>query len=840
MSFHQPLFLALLLLPVGWIILSMQPGRPRRAAAFAKALSLAFIAIALAEPEIQLPESKSGAVVLVDTSESITAEDLKRGSSIAEKVESNKGRDWVRVVPFDSRTRPLLPAETSGGLRLGHSSAKNSEPGTNLEAALMSTMAMIPGDFSPRLLLVSDGNETEGSTARAIAQLQRVNVPVDTIPLTGSSGPHLDIVSLSAPKWAYEGEPVPLDLQISSPVETSVRVDLSAEGKQLGQQQVRVRSGTNFMRLHARIRSTGVVTLSGRLSGTGLAQASFDQPVELRRAKVLYVSQDPTDADANLLAAFKEAHFEVSRDWHGFDTDAAQYGLVVLNNVDLNLIPLDRKTSLQAYVKDGGGLLLIGGERQVYKEDKKLDALDRALPGKLAPPDTPKGTCVALIVDKSSSMEGRKIELARLSAIGVVDHLKPIDSIGVLMFDNSYQWAVPMRHAEDKPLIKRLISGITPDGGTQIAPALAEAYRKVAPSKASFKHIVLLTDGISEEGDSVELAKEALEHQVTISTVGLGQDVNRTYLEKVASASGGRSYFLNEPMGLEQILLKDVETFSGSTAVEKPLTPIIAQSSDVLEGVGMENAPALKGYARYVAKPGAEVPLQIDAQRKDPLYVRWQYGLGRAAVFASDAKSRWAEAWVTWPGFDKFWINVARDLLAHSSNTEASADFDSANGDLVVRYQLGSAASELRTVPAIFVLGPSGFRKPVSIEKAGTGLYNGRVHIGHTAGLLRIRPVNESALFPEIGLYRPQLELKEHGANEALLRQISAFTRGRYNPSPESILTADDRNHYAVWRLWPLCLALAIMLTIGELVARKWNGVSGLFGRWRTRRSLAL
>ena len=101
------------------------------------------------------------------------------------------------------------------------------------------------------------------------------------------------------------------------------------------------------------------------------------------------------------------------------------------------------------------------------------------MPADLAPPKSPEGTCVGLIIDKSSSMEGRKIDLARLSAIGVVDHLRPMDSIGVLIFDNSYQWAVPIRHAEDKSLIKRLISGITPDGGTQIAPALKEAYRRI-------------------------------------------------------------------------------------------------------------------------------------------------------------------------------------------------------------------------------------------------------------------------------------------------------------------------------------------------------------------------
>src|SRR5438105_11231455 len=113
-------------------------------------------------------------------------------------------------------------------------------------------------------------------------------------------------------------------------------------------------------------------------------------------------------------------------------------------------------------------------------------------------------------------MEGRKIELARLSAIGVVDHLRPTDTIGVLIFDNSYQWAVPMRKAEDRSMIKRLISGITPDGGTQIAPALTEAYNKINPLRTAYKHIVLLTDGISEEGYSMTLSPQAVANKVTI------------------------------------------------------------------------------------------------------------------------------------------------------------------------------------------------------------------------------------------------------------------------------------------------------------------------------------
>src|SRR5215471_1693558 len=297
----------------------------------------------------------------------------------------------------------------------------------------------------------------------------------------------------------------------------------------------------------------------------------------------------------------------------------------------------------------------IAGEHNTYveKKGKPEDALERTLPAKLAPPRSPEGTAVVLIIDKSSSMEGRKIELARMAAIGVVENLRPIDSVGVLIFDNSFQWAVPIRKAEDRATIKKLISGITPDGGTQIAPALTE---------------------------------EAQVNHVTISTVGLGQDVNRAFLEKVAANADGKSYFLNDPTGLEQILLRDVEEHTGVTAVEKPITPKIVKQAGILEGVGIETVPQLKGYVRYQSRPTSDTILSAD--REDPLLVRWQYGLGRAAVFTSDAKNRWAANWLVWPGFDKLWANIFRDLLPHAPQSEATADLDRATGELVVDYRL--------------------------------------------------------------------------------------------------------------------------------------------------------
>ena len=855
MSFGHPLFLFLTLAPPVWMAYTWRATQSRWGLVL-KSLSLIAIAVALAEPTITMPRSRTGLVVLVDTSGSITPEDLARASSLITEIERKKRSNWMKVVPFAEQTRNLQAAEVSGSVHLIHTSGEQGEA-TNLETALTNSMAAIPNGYIPRLVLISDGNENEGSAARAIAELRTLHVPVDTIPLAGRSSSRLRLESLSVPRQAYAGEQIPLDLTIFSPAATSATVDISAEGKNLGSNPIQLESGKNHIRIHARLNSSGATAISGRITGGALGELPFEQAIELKRARVLFVSQDPPGVDENFLRALTDADLEITRDDKLIDKDLSNVQLVVLNNVDLNVFSGEQKQKLATYVQNGGGLLLIGGERQVYKPDKQFDALDRALPAKLAPPQTPQGTSVALIIDKSSSMEGRKIELARLSAIGVVDHLRPIDTIGVLIFDNSYQWAVPMRHALDKGLIKRLISGITPDGGTQIAPALNEAYRKVLPSKATYKHVVLLTDGISEEGDSVELAREAANHDVTISTVGLGQDVNRSYLEKIAATSGGRSYFLNDPQGLEQILLKDVQDYSGSTAIEKALQPIVEHPAEILEDTAIEAAPPLKGYARFIAKPGAETILAIgppqasktppdepetpvsagtgtpgnETSTRDPLYVRWQYGLGRAAVFASDAKSRWAANWVTWPGFDKFWINVARDLLTHTSETDATADYDSANGDIEVSYRLSSDSPSPPVLPQIFVIGPHGFEQRIDIEKAANHLYRGRLHIGRLSGLFRIRPVSESTAFPEIGLYRQQQESNDYGSNEAVLARISSMTAGRFNTAPGAVFNAGGRYIYTSWRLWPALLALAIAFTLAELVLRKWSGLVRIFRR---------
>src|SRR5262249_26854165 len=144
----------------------------------------------------------------------------------------------------------------------------------------------------------------------------------------------------------------------------------------------------------------------------------------------------------------------------------------------------------------------------------------------------------------------------------------------------------------------------------------------------------------------------------------------------------------------------------------------------------------------------------LEADRTDPLFVRWQYGLGRTAVFTSDAKNRWAVNWVTWPGFDRFWTNVFRDLLPHAPHTETAADFDRASNELVVDYRLLSSVEDPAAIRDIFAMGRGGFQAPLKVAKVAARHYRGRLAIGQNQGLFRVRPVADSRAFPEIGFYR--------------------------------------------------------------------------------------
>ena len=771
MTFDRPWLLAIAWLPAAWAVLSWR-GTRRKTPLTLKSLALIAILLALALPRFTLHPERVAVAVLVDTSASIAQPDLTRAAQIASRIAASRGghpgdNRWMRVIPFARSTRVLTVAEQGRGLPLANT-AGDAGRATNLESAVRDAIAALPPEHVGRIVLITDGRETRGNVARAAWQARQLGVPIDTFALAGHPRGALKLESVRMPEAVFAGEPFDIDVAVSATSSADASLALQAEGNSLGTTAVKLAPGSNELHLRAHLDTPGALPVSIVLTAPpppGAAASatnapshtvSFERAVAVRRPRVLHLSGGEEAADMHLNAALAAAQFDIEREAKFGTHNLSDYQLILLNNWELDKISPADQTALETYVRRGGGLLVIGGENNLLAEAMRPDdPLDRTLPARLVPRST-DGRAIVLVLDRSTSMLGKKIELTRQAAANVISNLRPTDQVGVIAFDTVFNWQVPMRFADDPDAIIARISRINPNGGTRIAPALGEAYRTIVETNAFYKHILLLTDGLSDEGNSLALAREALNMQVTISTVGLGTEVNRNYLTRLAAAAGGKSYFLSEPAGLEQIVLSDVKEHTGITAVEKPLVPEVLHDAEILSDVAMAQAPALKGYVRFEAKPNAEVVLRVDG--RDPLYSRWQYGLGRAAVFASDAKARWAADWISWKGYDKFWVNVCRDLLPHANPNDARLEYDASSGDLVARYRLGENVAEPPAIPNLYVIGPDHYQRPLTVKKTALGTYDGRTEIDAREGLFRVRPLEDSAAFPEAALYRPEAD----------------------------------------------------------------------------------
>ncbi len=112
---------------------------------------------------------------------------------------------------------------------------------------------------------------------------------------------------------------------------------------------------------------------------------------------------------------------------------------------------------------------------------------------------------------------------------------------------------------------------------------------------------------------------------------------------------------------MPQIFAKETVTASKSAIDEQPFVPQTIRATHALKDIDLDSAPFLLGYVMTRPKPTSEVILATE--KGDPLLAWWRYGLGMTAAFTSDAKSRWAAEWLTWPGYGKFWTQVVRQTM---------------------------------------------------------------------------------------------------------------------------------------------------------------------------------
>ena len=835
MTFDQPIFLLMIgLLPVLWVLMRKIPGASNTCLAL-KCAAFTTLVIALARPWAPLRTEKLAVTVLMDTSASMPRESLQRGEAmLRDLVHKNSGAD-IRLVTFAEHAKLLTVPAQSDQVKIPQGVDPQEGMATNMEEALQLALSTFPSQGQRRILLISDGNENRGHALTEALRARESGVAIFTAPSGGTAPLAVQLENVASPQDVFSGERFPLTVRLTSGSAMNARIWMTSEGQEIASTNVDLVPGSNVVDLEARMARSGVNLLEVHVSSGGAEQVLVSRAITVRRPHVLYVSGG-NETSRPLLDTLKQADVDVeSVTAFPVNRPARDWDAVLLDNYPDHELAADEDLALERYVYAGGGLIFIAGDRNAKLPEEPKTPFEKMLPVRAEPPPQ-KPTAVVLVLDKSGSMSGPKIEMARDAARASIRTLRAIDMIGVISFDETFNWVIPMGPAgslEDK---SKLISQITANGGTKIYQAVESGFEAIVNVKATHKHIILLTDGVSTPGtqeDFPKLEKDALAKHVTISTIGVGDYINRDLLDELAHKTKGKSHFVENPESIPEIINAEVKSTEDLAIQERPVRAVRVRPVEFTDGIDFSKAPHLQGFVQAEAKEGSEVILRVDD--KKPLLVRWRYGLGRVIAFMSDAKGRWAAPWVRWQAFGTLWPQMVRDVSHRDRTIRAGVRPGNQEGEAVVFYDVlddannpGGEALDKSGPPHIVVESKGAVPRNISLEQTAPGHYEARIPADQT-GLYHIVSGNSELILPDAGFYSESQETKPQAINTTLLGEISRVTGGAVHPSMDQLL--NDRGAIVRERrpLWPYWLVLALLLNFVELALRK-----GFFERLST------
>ena len=184
----------------------------------------------------------------------------------------------------------------------------------------------------------------------------------------------------------------------------------------------------------------------------------------------------------------------------------------------------------RTYVQDlGGGLIMLGGDQSFGLGGYYKTTIEEILPVRsdFEKEKEKPSLAMMLVIDKSGSMGGEKIEMAKEAARAAVELLGPSDKVGVLAFEGENFWVSEMHPCSDKGFVLDQIAGLEAGGGTVMAPAMEEAHETLRSTVAKLKHVIILTDGMSSPGDFEGIAQAMAADRITVSTVAMGATPTR-------------------------------------------------------------------------------------------------------------------------------------------------------------------------------------------------------------------------------------------------------------------------------------------------------------------------
>jgi Mg-chelatase subunit ChlD len=829
MRFGWPWALVLLaLLP--WVWRRRAPDGAHLAAL--RGASVALAVLALAGMQVVDRGAPLLVVFALDRSDSVGPQQAAWAEQfLNEAVRARRPQDRVGLVTFGGEAVAEQAPSEAADLR---PSQRPNPHHTDVGAAIRLSASLLHGDGPRRVVVLSDGADHGGEAVEAAREARAAGVQVDVVPLLPPASAEVVVEEVSAPSRVAVGERVPVWVRIRSTAPQAATVELWVDGVPSHRATVQLKEGRTRMSFAVVAARAGWLDLQARVRAArdGVAENNVGRAVVAVSGppRVLYAGSGRV---ADLLRA---QGFAVQRvpphRLPGTATALAGYEAVVLEDVSALNLSRPQMEALKDYVRDlGGGLVVVGGPHAFGVGGYARTPLEEVLPvsmevqHRVALPSM----ALVLVLDTSGSMGGvgtetAKVELAKEVARSVVELLGDRDLIGVLQFDQSYRWLVPLVPARDRDRIVAQVARLRAGGGTDLLPALRAAYEALRGVEAQVKHVIVLSDGQTDPGDFERWVRRMRADRITLSAVSVGRDADVDFMRALSRWGGGRHYVARDTSALPQIFVTEALVSARSYLVEERFVPQ-RQPGELLKGIGP--APALRGYVATSAKPASQV--ELSSPHRDPVLASWRYGLGRAVAFTSDAVPRWSVEWQRWPDLARFWSQVVR-WAARQESAALEVHAELRGTRLRVRADArdshGSYLDGLRVEAR--VVGPQSSQ--LAVRQTAPGWYEAETTLAAT-GLYTVavtawqgsRQVGHS-LVPVAVPYPP--ELRDPQPDPALLGRVAEAGGGRVVRTPrEALAPPPEAQHFK--DAWPHLATASLVLFLLELVARRVPVVAG-------------
>ena len=822
---YWPLLWLLILfgLVVAWrFSLVEQTFQKKMAAWVLRGIAVIALIFALCRPFWDSTSDQLHVVFLVDVSQSI---DQQASIAATEEIESAianlRSNDSWELFALANGVRQFESPEILKSWIQGWTAGSNDQfrSQTKIADSLLKSRLSFPSGKSKRIILYSDGQDTDSFLARTLRQLDEENVDIRFEKIAALRDAESAVVSLRpSTNQAYFGEIVRMSTNLSANQRLQGELRLIHRGVVVQKQPVKLEPDqpnqyffdvdmltpgdsqwtiellTDKDRFPINNQRTCTVSVRGKPRILVLHEREQEMRAFVRAMK---------QQDMVIEVRGKFGLPETLQGMLAFDA-------IVLADFPATAIPPRQMNLLQRYVVDfGGGLAMLGSENSFGLGGYHQTPVEEVLPlvSRFEKEKEKPSLAMVLVIDKSGSMEGVPMALARQAAIAAVQLLGSRDQVAVVGFDSSPVIVSEMKSVVHADAIESAIRTMDAGGGTNMYPAMVTAKEMLENTTAKIRHMICLSDGHTTKADHESLTQAMTESGITVSTVALG-DADKRLLARIAEIGRGRYYETNDPANVPQIFTKETMQASKSAIKEDLFGTVQTGDHRALAGFTKSDLPFTLGYVMTQPKPTAQVLLATEAG--DPLLAFGRFGLGKSIAYTSDLTEKWGGEWLAWDSVGRFWGQVFRSIARNpdSQGIEIQQQLVNQNWQLEIRKTDASGKHQSKINWELDSLDSQGVMKKIGVREVGLGLYRASIPLGE-AEKLTVRLRDPASNKVKVLHYN-----RPYPAEYGLLRKLDPKLKQLDSISPEKITEGfePEKTRLPI-SYWFYFLALAAALT---------------------------